>query len=172
MKLSEISVRRPSFGAVVALLLATLGAAALFRLPIREFPDVDPPVVSVSVVHPGASAEVVERDVTQVIEDNLSGIEDVEQIRSTTRAGLAQINIEFTLGRDLDSAAADVRDRVSAVRSDLPYEIDEPTISKAASQAQAMMWITLTSEKQDRRALTDYAIRHLVDPLSIISGVA
>lgn len=172
MSLSGFAVRQPVAGAVVALLLVILGVFAGLRLPVRENPDVDPPVVSVSVGYPAASAAVVERDVTQVIEDNLSGIDDVERITSTSRDGFAEIDVEFTLGRDLDAAAADVRDRVSAVRQELPEEADEPVISKASAGSQAMMWITLTSDRRDRRALTDFAIRNLVDPLSIVPGVA
>jgi multidrug efflux pump len=170
--LPGLSVRRPVLATVAALLLAVLGAASIFRLPVREYPDVDPPIVSVSVTYPGAAAAVVERDVTQIIEDNLSGIEDVELITSTTRDGFAQIDVEFELARDLDAAAADVRDKVAAVRQDLPDEIEEPVISKASADAQAIMWITLTSDELDRRALTDFAIRTLIDPLSIVPGVA
>ncbi len=172
MRLSSAAVRYPVAGAVVALLLVILGVFAGLRLPVRENPDVDPPVVSVSVTYPGASAAVVERDVTQVIEDNLSGIEDIERITSTSREGFAQIDVEFSLGRDLDAAAADVRDRVSAVGRELPDEAEAPVISKASANAQAMMWITLTSDTRDRRALSDFAARTLVDPLSIVPGVA
>lgn len=172
MKLVERSVARPVATIAFTLMLVALGAASIARLPVREFPDVDPPIVSVSVVHPGASAAVVERDVTQEIEEGLGGIRDVEQIRSTSRDGFAQIDVEFARGRDLDAAAADVRDRVSATRNELPEEVEEPEISKASADAQAMMWITIRSERRDRMALTDLAVRDLVDPLSIVPGVA
>jgi multidrug efflux pump len=170
--LSTIAIKRPVFAAVVALLLLALGIGAATRLPVREYPDVDQPVVSVSIVYPGASAEVVERDVTRVVEDNLNGVEDIELIDSTSRAGFAQISVRFALSRDLDAAAADVRDRVSAVRASLPEEVEEPVISKASADADAMLWVTLTSETRDRKALTDLAIRQLVDPLSVVPGVA
>ena len=172
MKLVDLAVRKPVVAIVAALMLIVIGLGALERLPIREYPDVDPPIVSVAVTYPGASAEVVERDVTQVIEDNLSGIEGIDQITSTSRAGFAQIDVEFELSRDLDAAAADVRDSVSAVRGDLPDDVEAPVISKASADAQAMMWVTLTSDERDRRALTDIAARDLVDPLSIVPGVA
>ncbi len=172
MKLVEISVRKPVVAIVAALLLIVLGVGSLGRLPVREYPDVDPPIVSISVIYPGASAEVVERDVTQVIEDDLSGIDGIDQITSTSRAGFAQIDVEFALSRDLDAAAADIRDNVSAVRGQLPDEIEAPVISKASADSQAMMWITLTSDTRDPRALTDFAVRNLVDPLSIVPGVA
>ncbi len=172
MTLPELSVRRPVLAVVAALLVIVAGLAAVTRLPVREYPDVDPPIVSVSIVYPGASAEVVERDVTQVVEDNLNGIEGVDVITSTSRAGFSRISIRFELDRALDAAAADVRDRVSAVGQDLPDEAEEPVIRKSEANASAMMWITLTSDERDRRALTDVAIRTLVDPLSIVDGVS
>ncbi|WP_420564768.1 efflux RND transporter permease subunit [Thalassobaculum sp.] len=172
MILPTVSVRKPVVAAVAALLLVVLGVGAALRMPVREYPDVDPPIVSVSVVFPGAAAEVVERDVTQIVEDNLSGIDGIKKIDSTSRAGFSQTDIQFVLSRDLDAAAADVRDKVSAIVGELPEEIDEPIISKARADADAMMWVTLTSDQRDRRALTDYAIRNLADPLSILPGVA
>jgi len=172
MTLSELSIRHPVLPVVAALMILVVGIAAATVLPLREYPDVDPPKVSVAIAYPGASAEVVERDVTQVVEDNLNGIQGVELIDSTSRAGFSQITVEFVLTRDLDAAAADVRDRVSAVRGDLPDEAEEAVIRKASAEAQAMMWITLTSPNRDRRELTDVAIRRLVDPLSIVQGVS
>jgi len=172
MTLPELSIRRPVLAAVAALLILVLGVASIFELPVREYPDVDPPRVSVSIVYPGASAEVVERDVTQVVEDNLSGIDGVDLIDSTSRDGFSQITVDLELGRDLDAAAADVRDRVSAVAQELPETAEDPVIRKAGASAQAMMWVTLTSDVRDRRALTDLAMRRLVDPLSILPGVS
>jgi multidrug efflux pump len=128
--------------------------------------------VSVAIAYPGAAAEVVERDVTRVVEDNLSGIDAVELIDSTSRAGFAQITVEFALSRDLEAAAADVRDRVSAVRGELPDEAEEPVIRKSGAGTQAMMWLTLTSDARDRRGLTEIAERVLSDPLSIQPGVS
>ena len=139
MTLPELSVRRPVLAAVAALLILAMGAAAALRLPVREYPDVDPPRVSVSVAYPGAAAEVVERDVAQVIEDNLNGVDAVELIDSVSRDGFAEITIEFALSRDLDAAAADVRDRVSAVRQELPEEAEDAVIRKSTAQSQAMM---------------------------------
>src|SRR6056297_2356982 len=170
MTLPELSIRRPVLAAVAALLILVLGVASIFELPVREYPDVDPPRVSVSIVYPGASAEVVERDVTQVVEDNLSGIDGVDLIDSTSRDGFSQITVDLELGRDLDAAAADVRDRVSAVAQELPETAEDPVIRKAGASAQAMMWVTLTSDVRDRRALTYLAMRRLVDPLSILPG--
>ncbi len=172
MVLSDTSIRRPVFAVVLSLILVVLGVAAYIRLPVREYPDVDPPVVSISTVYPGASAEIVAREVTQRIEDAISGIEGIDLVDSTSRDGLSDIDVEFVLGRDVDGAAADVRDRVSRVRRDLPDEVEEPVIAKASSDAQAMMWITLTSERLSPLELTDYASRYLVDRLSTVGGVA
>lgn len=172
MILSEVSIRRPVLAAVLSLLLIVLGIGAGLGLPVREYPDIDPPIVSVSTTYTGASAAVVERDVTEVIEDNLNGIDGVDQIVSTSRDGLSQINVEFDLGRDLDAAAADVRDRVGAVSNDLPDDIDPPVIQKTSADADAMMWLTLTSDIRDPLALTDFAERNLVDPLGVVAGVA
>jgi multidrug efflux pump len=168
----DLPVRRPVVAAAFALLLLAVGAYAATQLPVREYPDVDPPIVSVATVYPGASARVVERDVTREIEDNLNGIEGIDRITSTSRAGFSDITVEMRIGQDLDAAAADVRDRVSAVRGELPDEVEEPVIAKAAGDAQAMMWLTLTSDVRDRRALTDVVVRRLSDPLSIVPGVS
>jgi len=168
----DLPVRRPVVAAAFALLLFAVGAYTATQLPVREYPDVDPPIVSVATVYPGASARVVERDVTREIEDNLNGIEGIDRITSTSRAGFSDISVEMAIGQDLDAAAADVRDRVSAVRGELPDEVEEPVIAKAAGDAQAMMWLTLTSDVRDRRALTDVVVRRLSDPLSIVPGVS
>lgn len=172
MILSDVSVRRPVLASVLSLILIVLGLGAGLGLPVREYPDIDPPIVSVSTTYPGASAAVVERDVTEVIEDNLNGIDGVEQIVSRSRDGLSLVNVEFELGRDLDAAAADVRDRVNAVGADLPDGIDPPVIEKASADEDAMMWLTLTSDVRDPLALTDFAERNLVDPLGVVPGVA
>jgi multidrug efflux pump len=170
--LSDLSVRRPVLAAVLSLLLIVLGVGAMLRLPVREYPDIDPPIVSVSTSYPGAPAAVVERDVTEIVEDNLNGIDGVEQIVSQSRDGLSQIDVEFELGRDLDAAAADVRDRVGAVGNDLPDDIDPPVISKTSADEDAMMWISLVGDVRGPLELTDFAERNLVDPLGVVPGVA
>jgi multidrug efflux pump len=170
--LSDLSVRRPVLAAVLSLLMIVLGIGAMLRLPVREYPDIDPPIVSVSTSYPGASAAVVERDVTEIIEDDLNGIDGVEQIVSQSRDGLSQIDVEFELGRDLDAAAADVRDRVGAVGNDLPDDIDPPVISKTSADEDAMMWISLVSDVRGPLELTDFAERNLVDRLGVVPGVA
>ena len=113
MILSDISVKRPVFATVINLLLITFGIVAFMTLPLREYPDIDPPVVSINTSYPGASAAIVESKITQVLEDRISGIEGVKSINSNSRVGRSNISIEFELDRDIDAATNDVRDRIS-----------------------------------------------------------
>jgi len=172
MWISRVAVERPVFATVISLLLVVAGLGAVSELPVREFPDIDAPVVSISATYVGASAEVVEREVTEALEESLSGVEGVDYIDSTSRDGAVNIDIEFLLERDLDAAAADVREAVDQASSELPDEVEDVTVSKAASDESAIVWFTLTSDKRDREALTDFAERILIDPMSVVSGVA
>jgi len=168
----DTAVERPILAASLNLLLIALGIGALLSLPVRELPDIDPPTVSVRTQYVGAPAEVVEREVTKIIEDNLSGIEGVRQIQSTSRNEASSINIEFTAGTDINAAAADVRDKVSSVRSQLPDDVEEPTIEKANADDQPMMWITLRSDELKPPELTDVAERLITDAIGVVPGVA
>ncbi len=172
MLISDVSIRRPVLATVVSLLLIVLGLFAFTRLPLRELPDIDPPVVSVNTAYTGASAAVVETRITQVLEDAVSGIEGVELLTSGSRTGRSSINIEFSSSRDIESATNDVRDAVSRVLDDLPVEVDTPSVAKADADAQAIMWTNLTGTGFDVLALTDYADRYLIDRLSSIDGVS
>ena len=172
MMLSDLSVRRPVFAAVGAIVLCVIGLAAFFFLPVRELPDVDPPVVSVSTSYAGASAEVIESRITEPIEQQIAGIQGVERINSTSRDGRSNINIEFSLDRDIDDAANDVRDRVSRVQGRLPDQADPPTVAKADSDSQPIMIMFLRSTTMSRLELTDYADRYLVDRFATVPGVA
>ncbi|WP_396593387.1 efflux RND transporter permease subunit [Brevundimonas sp. R86498] len=170
--LSDISVRRPVFAAVLAIVLCVIGAAAFFFLPVRELPDVDPPVVSISTSYAGASAEVIENQITEPIEQQVAGIQGIERISSTSRDGRSNVTIEFALDRDIDVAASDVRDRVSRVQGRLPDQADPPEVSKADSDSQPIMILFLRSSSMNRLELTDYADRYLVDRLATVPGVA
>ena len=172
MTLSDLSVRRPVFAAVAAIILCVVGVAAFLGLPVRELPNVDPPQVSVSTTYLGASAEVVEERITQVLEQQLAGIQGIDRINSSSRDGRSQINITFTLKRNLDEAANDVRDAVSRTLSRLPDESDSPQISKANADSQALIFVTLTSSTLNKLQLADYANRFLIQRLSTIPGVA
>ncbi|GAB2501023.1 efflux RND transporter permease subunit [Lysobacter humi (ex Lee et al. 2017)] len=172
MSLSELSIRRPVFATVMSLLLIVLGVMAFTRLTLRELPAIDPPVVSVDVSYPGASAGVVETRVTQVLEDALSGIEGIEAIESRSANGRASISIEFTLQREIEAAANDVRDAVSRVANRLPEEADPPQIEKVESDADPILWLNMSSTKMDTLQLSDYAERYVVDRLASVEGVA
>ncbi len=172
MTLSDLSVRRPVFAAVAAIILCVVGLVSFLSLPVRELPSVDPPVVSIETNYRGASAEVVEERITQVIERQVAGIQGVDRVSSSSRDGNSRINISFTLDRSLDQAANDVRDAVSRVTQQLPLQADPPQISKATADASPIVFLTLSSTKLNRIALSDYANRYIVERLSTIPGVA
>ena len=172
MMLSDVSVRRPVFAAVAAIVLCVIGAAAFFFLPVRELPDVDPPIVSVNTNYAGASAEVIESRITEPVEQQIAGIQGVERINSTSRDGRSNVNIEFSLDRNIDDAANDVRDRVSRVVGRLPDQADPPEVAKADSDSQPIIIVFLRSTSMNRLQLTDYADRYLVDRMATVPGVA
>lgn len=172
MFLSDVSVKRPVFASVVNILLLVFGIVCFTMLPLREYPDIDPPVVSIETSYPGASAEIVETQITQVIEDRISGIEGIKNINSSSRNGRSNISIEFQLSRDIDAAANDVRDRVSRVLDNLPEQVDPPEVSKSNSDESTIVWYNLRSETMGVLELTDYADRYIVDRLSVVDGVA
>jgi multidrug efflux pump len=172
MLLSDVSIKRPVFATVMSLILIVLGVVSFTRLPLRELPDVDPPVVSVSANYTGASAAVVESRITQVLEDAISGIEGVDLVTASSRNGSSNINIEFNLSRDIEGAANDVRDAVSRVANRLPEGIDPPQVSKQNSDSAPIMFFNLSSPTMDAQQLTDYADRYLADQFSSIDGVS
>lgn len=172
MMISDLSVRRPVFAAVSAIVLCVIGVAAFFFLPVRELPDVDPPIVSVSTRYAGASAEVIESRITEPIEQQVAGIQGIERISSTSRDGRSSVNIEFSLDRNIDDAANDVRDRISRVLGALPDQADPPEVAKADSDGAPIMILFLRSPNLNRMELTDYADRYIVDRLATVPGVA
>ena len=170
--LSDISVRRPVFAAVAAIILCVVGFASFQALTVRELPSVDPPVVSVSTSYRGASAEVIEERVTELIERQVSGIEGIDRVYSASRDGSSRISISFKLDRDLDAAANDVRDAVSRVTAQLPEQADPPQIFKATADSSPIMFLNFTSQTMNRLQMSDYAQRFLVERLSTVPGVA
>lgn len=172
MKLSDISIQRPVFAVVISLLLVVLGAMSFTRLTLRELPNIDPPIVSVEVTYPGASAAVVETRVTRLLEDGLAGIEGIKTIQSSSRNGRSDVTIEFNLTRDIEAAANDVRDRVSRVMDRMPDEADPPEISKVEADADVIVWLNMRSTTMDTLEMSDYADRYVVDRLSSLDGVA
>lgn len=172
MVLSDVSIKRPVFATVLSLVLIIFGLFALRTMSVREYPDIDPPVVSVNTIYRGASAEIIESKITQVIEDAVAGIEGIRAITSTSREESSSVSIEFNLTRNVDAAANDVRDKVSRVLARLPDEADPPTIAKTEADARPIVYIALFSDRLSLLELTDYADRYLVDQMSIVDGVA
>ncbi|MCM8855100.1 MAG: efflux RND transporter permease subunit [Candidatus Thiodiazotropha sp.] len=172
MILSDLSVKRPVFASVLSLLLIAFGLVAFDQLPLREYPNIDSPVVSIETLYPGAAANVVETRITQLIEDRISGIEGIRFISSVSEDGRSVVTIEFDVDRDIDGAANDVRDRVSAILDNLPLEAEPPEIQKVDSNEDVIMWLNLASDQMTVPELSDYARRYLVDRFSVLDGVA
>ena len=172
MLLSDVSVKRPVFASVINLLLLVFGIVAITFLSLREYPDIDPPIVSVNTDYPGASAEIIETRITQLLEERISGIEGIKNITSSSRNGRSSITIEFNLSRDIDAASNDVRERISRALNNLPDQAFPPEVSKSNSDEDVVVWYNLRSTNLNTMELTDYADRFLVDRLSIADGVA
>ena len=172
MHISETTVRRPVLATVISMFLVLIGLVSYDKLTIREYPDIDKPVVTVTTIYRGASAEIVERDITQILEDSLAGISNIKEIKSESRDELSSIRIEFTLSRDMESAANDVREKVARASPLLPKDSDQPRVAKSDTDARAILWIGFTSEQLDSIELNDYLDRNIIDRLSILPGVA
>ena len=172
MHLSELCIRRPVFASVLSLVVLLVGLMGYSRLSVREYPNIDEPVISVTTEYRGASPEIIESQVTQPLEDVLSGIEGVDVIVSQSREGRSQISVRFRIDRDQDSAAADVRDRVSRARRQLPDQVDEPVIAKVEADAQPIVYLALASDRANPIEVTDYADRFVKDRLQNLPGVA
>ncbi|MCC6868688.1 MAG: efflux RND transporter permease subunit [Burkholderiales bacterium] len=172
MSLPEICIKRPVFATVLSLIILLVGLISYQRLSVREYPRIDEPVVSVSTTYRGASAEVVESQVTKILEDSLSGIEGVEIMTSQSRSERSQINVRFRLARDPDSAAADVRDKVSRVRARLPDAVDEPVIAKVEADSFPVLYIAVEAGSLTPLEASDYISRYIKPRLSVLPGAA
>ncbi|MFZ2295273.1 MAG: efflux RND transporter permease subunit, partial [Polaromonas sp.] len=172
MQLAEVSIRRPVFATVLSLLIVLIGAVSFNRLTVREYPKIDEPVVTVSVRYAGASAEVIESQVTKPLEDSIAGIDGVDVITSISRADQAQISVRFRLEKDADSAAAEVRDRTSRVRNRLPQAIDEPVIAKVEADAFPVIQLAFSSESMTPLQINDLVNRIVKPRLQTVTGVA
>ncbi len=172
MILSDVAVRRPVLAAVMAILISLIGAIAFTQLPVREYPQTDPPVVSADTTYTGAAAAVVESRITQVIEERLAGVPGVRTLTSRSRDGSSDISIEFNPGRNVDEAANDVRDRVAGILDTLPDEARPPEINKVNNDEQAVLWLTAEAPTWSPLQLSDYVDRTIVDRFASIDGVA
>jgi multidrug efflux pump len=172
MSLTDLSIKRPVFATVVSLLMIVLGIASMMRLPIRELPQIDPPIIQVTTQYTGASAAVVDTQITELIEGAVAGIEGIKTITSQSRDERSQVIIEFRLTRDVDAAANDVRDRVARALARLPDAADQPVVQKQDGDSRPILWIALSSDRHSGMEITDLARRRFLDRLAIVDGVA
>ncbi|WP_198368844.1 efflux RND transporter permease subunit [Roseomonas rosulenta] len=172
MVLSDVSIKRPVFATVISLLLTVLGIFALMRMPIREYPAIDPPIIQITTTYRGASAPVVDSQITEILEGAVAGIEGIKVMSSQSRDERSQITMEFLLTRNVDSAANDVRDRVARALARLPEQADTPVVAKVDGDSRPILWIALASDRLTPLDLTDIARRRIVDRLAIVEGVA
>lgn len=168
----EFFIRRPVFATVMSLIIILVGFVSYSRLTVREYPNIDEPIVSVRTDYLGASAEIIETQVSQVLETSIAGIEGIETMISSSKQEESRITVRFRLGTDPDVAASDVRDRVSRVRGRLPEEIEEPVIAKVEADAQSIIYIAFTSDRHKPIEISDYADRYVKDRLQNLPGVA
>ncbi|MBN2865341.1 MAG: efflux RND transporter permease subunit [Thiotrichales bacterium] len=171
MWLSDTAVKRPVLATVVSLLLFAFGLMAFDKMSLREYPNVDPPIVTIDTEYLGASAQVVESRITKIIENRISGISGIQFIESTSQDGRSKIKIEFSIERDIDAAANDIRDRISRILDNLPEQATPPEVEKADGDDSVIMWFNLNSDQMTVPELTDYAERYLVDRFSVLDGV-
>ena len=172
MLISDVSVRRPVFAAVISLILVIVGVMSVQSMSIREYPDIQRPIVSISTNYRGAASDIVERRVTQVLEDQLAGISGITKISSRSLDERSNITLEFSQDTDVDAAANDVRDRVGRVLGNLPDEAEPPEVSKQDSDASSTMWINVLSSSRSLMEVSDFADRYIVDAISVVPGVA
>jgi multidrug efflux pump len=168
----EFFIRRPVFATVMSLIVILIGLVSYLQLTVREYPNIDEPIVSVRTDYPGASAEIIETQVTQVLEGSVAGIEGIETMSSSSKPEESRITVRFRLGTDPDVAASDVRDRVARVSNRLPDEIETPRIAKVEADAQSIIYIAFTSDRHSPIEISDYADRYVRDRLQNLPGVA
>jgi len=171
MKLSDISIRRPVLASMLSLALVLFGVIGFLKLSVREYPDIDPPIISVSSILPGASPQVVETAVTDILEEELSTVPGLRTLTSSSGEQSSNITLEFTLDRPVEEAAQDVRDKVSRVRDRLPEDLIEPVIAKQEADADPFLWLALSGANYDLLQLSDIADRVVKRRLQSLPGV-
>ncbi len=172
MSLSSTCIKRPVFATVMNIILILIGCIGLVYLGVRDYPSVDPPIISVSTSFPGANADVIETQITEPLESAINGIPGIRSLTSQSRDGRSNITVEFNLEVDLETAANDVRDKVSGAMRKLPKDIDAPTVSKADADAQPIFGVSLRSDKRSLIDLSMYADQYYKERLQTISGVS
>ncbi|MGA0796925.1 MAG: efflux RND transporter permease subunit, partial [Quisquiliibacterium sp.] len=172
MLISDVCIRRPVFATVLSMVVVLVGLVSYSRLSVREYPKIDEPVVTVTTQYLGASADIIETQVSKPLEDSIAGIEGVDVLTSISRPEQSQISVRFRLDRDPDGAAADVRDRVARVRAKLPQEIEEPVISKVEADASPIVWLAFSSDTRSALEVSDIANRYVKPRLQTLPGAA
>ncbi len=171
MKISDMSIRRPVLASMLSLALVLFGVIGYTQLAVREFPDVDAPIVSVTTVLPGANPQVVESAVTDILEEELSTVEGLRTLTSSSGEGVSNITLEFNLERGVETAAQDTRDKVARIRERLPEDVEEPVVAKQDADAQPFFWLALSGENYDLLQLTDLGDRLVKSRLQTLPGV-
>ncbi len=172
MMLSDVSIRRPVLASVISLLLLAFGILAFDRLSLREYPNIDPPIVSIRTTYPGAAASIVETRITKPLEDRIAGVEGIRYIESASENGVSTITVTFNVEHNIEAAANDIRDKVSSAVSTLPIEATAPEVQKVSSDDDAIIWMSLAGENMSVPELSDFAQRNVVDRFSAVDGVA
>ncbi|MEX1055934.1 MAG: efflux RND transporter permease subunit, partial [Rhodothermales bacterium] len=172
MSLYTISIRRPVLATVMSLAIVIFGIIGFFFLGVREYPAVDPPVISVSTAYRGASADVIDAQITEPLEESINGIDGIRTLTSVSREGSSRITVEFTLGIDLERAANDVRDRVSRAMGNLPPDVEPPEVSKADADGQPIVFLNIKSDKRNLLELSELADNLFKERLQTIPGVS
>ena len=172
MNISELSIRRPVLATVMTLLILIFGAVGYLSLGVREYPSVDNPIISVSCSYPGANADVIENQITEPLEQNINGIPGIRSLTSVSQQGSCRITVEFELSVDLETAANDVRDKVSRAQRFLPRDCDPPTVSKADADATPILMVALQSDKRSLLELSEIADLTVKEQLQTIKDVS
>ena len=172
MNLSELSIHRPVLATVFVLMIILFGVIGYTSLPVREYPNVDNPIITVTVSYPGANAEVIENQITEPLEQNINGIPGIRSLTSQSSQGRSRITVEFELSVDMETAANDVRDKVSVAQRYLPRDADPPTVSKADADSEPIMQITIESPTRSLLELSEIADLTVKERLQTISNVS
>lgn len=172
MNISELSIRRPVLATVLTIIILLFGFIGYSALGVREYPSVDNPIISVSCSYPGANADVIESQITEQLEKNINGIPGIRSLSSVSRQGQSRITVEFELSTDLETAANDVRDKVSRAQRYLPRDCDPPTVSKADADATPILMVTIQSAKRSLLELSEIADLTVKEQLQTISDVS
>ncbi|MCK9212380.1 MAG: efflux RND transporter permease subunit, partial [Ignavibacteriaceae bacterium] len=172
MSLSSLSIRRPVLAIVMSIVILLFGIIGYTYLGVREYPSIDPPIITVSTSYVGANADIIESQITEPLEEQINGIAGIRSLTSVSRDGNSQITVEFDISSDLETAANDVRDRVSIAIRRLPADVDPPTVSKADADAVPIVFLSVKSDKRTLLALSDIAQNTFKERLQTIPGVS